>query len=80
VADPNIDYRMQAVDDILKSLDLQNKPRLRVFNKADRCDPDLAHTLAERYHGVLISALDRATLNPLIEKLETFFINRAGEK
>ncbi|MEN6475416.1 MAG: GTPase HflX [Syntrophaceae bacterium] len=80
VSDPHIDYRMQAVDDILAILGLKDKHRLRVFNKADRCEKELALTLTARYHGVLVSALDRATLSPLIERLEQFFIDQAGQR
>lgn len=74
VSDPHIEYRMQAVEDILTSLELEDKPRLKVFNKADRCDPALAAEFVRRYNGVLISALDRATLTPLIERMERFFL------
>ncbi len=76
LSDPHLEYRMQAVDDILKQLNLQEKPRLRVFNKADQCPPDLAVTITRRYGGVAISALDRSTLKPLIEKMESFFLEK----
>jgi GTP-binding protein HflX len=75
LTDPHMDYRMQAVDDILSDLHLEGKPRLKVFNKADRCPPDFAETVAGRYGGVAVSALDRSTLRPLIEKMEAFFLN-----
>ncbi len=72
LSDPHIDYRMQAVDEILKGLGLTTR-RLRVFNKADKCGLEVARTMAERYDGIAVSALDRATLPPLIEKMQTFF-------
>jgi GTP-binding protein HflX len=76
LTDPHIDYRMQAVDEILKGLDLQGKPRLKVFNKSDRCARGLAETLASRYDGVAISALDRSTLTPLIERMQLQFLHK----
>jgi GTPase len=76
LTDPHIDFRMQAVDEILKSLDLQDKPRLKVFNKADRVPLGTAETMTSRYKGVAISALDRTTLGPLIERMEAFFLNK----
>ena len=76
LADPNLEYRMQAVDDIIKHLNLQDIPRLKVFNKADECDREYAHHLALRYDGVAISALDRLTLNPLIERMQAFFLEK----
>jgi GTP-binding protein HflX len=76
LTDPHIDYRMQAVDEILKGLDLQDKPRLKVFNKADRSARGLAETLASRYDGVAISAPDRSTLTPLIERMQGHFLHK----
>jgi GTP-binding protein HflX len=76
LTDPHIDYRMQAVDEILKGLDLQDKPRLKVFNKADRSARGLGETLASRYNGVAISALDRSTLTPLIERMQGYFLHK----
>jgi GTP-binding protein HflX len=74
LTDAHIEYRMQAVDEILKGLDLQDKPRLKVFNKADICAEGLAETLATRYNGVAISALDRKTLTALIERMQEYFL------
>jgi GTP-binding protein HflX len=76
LSDPHLEYRMQAVDDILKQLNLQDKPRLKVFNKADRCMPEFAEDIVRRFGGVAVSALDRSTLRPLIEKMESFFLDR----
>ncbi|MBN1636947.1 MAG: GTPase HflX [Deltaproteobacteria bacterium] len=74
LADPHIEYRIQAVDDILKGLSLQNKPRLKVFNKADRCDRATAMQIASRFDGVAVSALDRSTLPALIERMQAYFL------
>lgn len=76
LADPYLEFRMQAVDDIINQLNLQDIPRLRVFNKADACDSEFAFNIASRYGGVAVSALDRSTLVPLIEKMETFFVEK----
>jgi GTPase len=74
IADPNMEYRMKAVDEILKGLNLENKPRLKVFNKADKCRAEFVENITHRYGGVAISALDRSTLAPLIERMESFFL------
>lgn len=76
LADPYLEFRMQAVDDIIKQLNLQDIPRLKVFNKADACDREFAQNVASRYGGVAVSALKRATLSPLIEKMQTFFLEK----
>jgi GTP-binding protein HflX len=59
-----------AVDDILASLGLLDKPVLKVFNKADRVSPNLAALQCRINHGVAVSALNSATLPPLIVRLE----------
>ncbi len=74
LADPHIEYRIQAVEEILKGLNLHDKPRIKVLNKADRCPADLAETLCARYKAVAVSALDRKTLVPLIEKMQDYFL------
>ncbi len=62
--------QMATVDDILASLHLQDKPVLKVFNKADRVNPNLAAVQCRNQRGVALSALDPATLPPLINRLE----------
>ena len=74
IADPNMDYRMKAVEEILKGLGLEHKPTLKVFNKADKCTGEFVSDITRRYGGVAISALDRSTLAPLIERMESFFL------
>jgi 50S ribosomal subunit-associated GTPase HflX len=61
---------MAAVDDLLASLDLRDKPVLMVFNKQDRADSTLAALQCRVHHGVAISAVDESTLPPLIARLE----------
>jgi GTPase len=73
ISDPFIDYRMQAVNDILSGLELETKPRLKVFNKIDKADKEYVEIMTRRYDGVAISALDRKTLASLIERLERYF-------
>ncbi len=43
---------------------------LKVFNKADRVNPNLAAVQCRIHHGVAISAIDPETLPPLINRLE----------
>jgi GTP-binding protein HflX len=62
--------QMAAVDDILASLNLQDKPVLKVFNKADRVNPNLAALHCRSQRGVAVSAIDSRTLPPLIARLE----------
>jgi GTP-binding protein HflX len=70
LSNPRFLEQMATVDDILRSLDLQDKPVLMVFNKKDLVDPSLAALHCRLHHGVAISAVDDVTLPPLINRLE----------
>ena len=70
LSNPRFMEQMATVDDILASLNLQDKQVLKVFNKADRVNPNLAAVQCRIHQGVAISAIDPQTLPPLIARLE----------
>jgi GTPase len=71
VSNPAFEAQIASVEKILEDLDLRGKPTLRVFNKGDRLsDKALLAALSGRFDAVVISALDPATLPPLMERLE----------
>jgi GTP-binding protein HflX len=80
VSNPRFIEQMAAVDDILGSLSLQDKPVLLVFNKQDLVDPKLAALQCRLHHGVAISALDPETLPSLIIRLQEKVEEVAGDK
>jgi GTP-binding protein HflX len=65
---PELDAQIEAVDDILLSLGLADAPRLLALNKWDSLDPT-GRILTANAHpaGIPVSALDRASLGPLVE-------------
>jgi GTPase len=67
-SDPDRDQHIRAVDEILSDLGLAEKPRIIVFNKADKIDETDADALARS--GFVVSALDRATFGPLLLAIE----------
>ena len=69
-SDPDRDQRIRAVEGILADLGLGEKPRILVWNKADRIEPADADYLARIAGGFVTSALDRATLGPLLLGIE----------
>ena len=70
-SNPAFEAQINSVEKILADLNLEGKPTLRVFNKADRVhDRALLTTLCGRFDAVAICALDPATLPPLMERLE----------
>jgi GTPase len=69
-SDPDRDQQIRAVDGILDDLGLADKPRVLVWNKADRLDDGDADHLARHGGGFVVSALDRATFGPLLLGIE----------
>ena len=69
-SDPDRDQQIRAVEGILSDLKLGDKPRILVWNKADKLeDPDAEH-LAVHGGGFVVSSLDRATFGPLLLGIE----------
>jgi GTP-binding protein HflX len=69
-ADPDRDQQIRAVEAILGDLGLSDKPRILVWNKADKLDPAAAEHVANHDGGFVVSALDRATFGPLLLAVE----------
>jgi GTP-binding protein HflX len=76
ISHPRFEDQMAAVEKILEELDLKGIPLLRVFNKADRVDPETAQRLSKAFDAVSISALRPETFPPLLEKMEMVFSRR----
>ena len=72
ISNNQFEDQISAVEKILEDLEVNNKPAIRVFNKADRFpDKDLLKILALRFDAIVISALDKTTLYALLEKIES---------
>lgn len=70
ISNSQFEDRISAVEKILEELEINNKPAIRVFNKADLFpDKDLLKTVSARYDAIAISALDKTTLFALLEKI-----------
>lgn len=69
-------YRMQkeSVERILKRLKLDRIPTLYVFNKIDRIDSETFDDPWLINQGICVSALDKQSLKPLVEKLEAMVV------
>ncbi len=68
-SDPDREQEIRAVEGILADLGLSEKPRILVWNKADRVEQADADNLG-RHGGFVTSALDRDTLGPLLMGME----------
>ncbi|MBZ4375219.1 GTPase HflX [Corallococcus sp. AS-1-6] len=79
-SDPARDEQVEAVEKILASLGLMEKPRLMVWNKADQLSADEVETLLRSKGGVAISAVKREGLATLLAKADTtLFAEGASE-
>jgi GTP-binding protein HflX len=81
-AGPRFEEQITQVEQILGELGLAEKPRLLVFNKADRL-PEMkgrnpllfmkVRQLARRFGAISVSALDEKSLDPLLAEMERLF-------
>ncbi len=69
ISNPRHPEQIRAVESILAELNLALIPTIRVLNKMDRIAPDLGEALRQRLDGILVSALNRASLKALSEAM-----------
>ncbi|HHZ83595.1 MAG TPA: GTPase HflX [Nitrospirales bacterium] len=70
LSSPTLDDQLRVVSSVLSELSLTHIPRLLVLNKSDRVDSTQRDTLAYRLSGIAISALNTASLPPLLEAID----------
>lgn len=70
-ANPVRQQQIAVVEKLLAELELDRIPCLRVFNKIDLLTSEEQHQLAMDANGVGISAVDAATLPPLLERAQS---------
>jgi GTP-binding protein HflX len=72
-ADEEEETHRRETEKLIEELDLSHVPRLRVYNKADRIAPERAEALGQEPDTLVVSALDYASLRPLIADFERRF-------
>jgi GTPase len=78
-ADANVEDQIQTTLGLLKELELDHVPRLLVCNKADSLPAGEAERRALEHEGVAVSALDKSSLAPLLERAEHMLFVARGE-
>jgi GTPase len=73
------EQHMESVENILRQLGVEEKPRLLVFNKTDRIADEEAKNLAVRYNAITISAITPSTFGPLLRAIEEYVWDRKIE-
>lgn len=66
----DVETQIEAVQRIISDLDLDRVPRVLVFNKCDRLPSHDVEVLCRRFGAFSVSALQPATLRPLLEALD----------
>ena len=62
--------QMKVVEDLLRELDLAQIPCLKIFNKADKIGNEEGLMLDARREGIVVSALQKETLQPLLTEAQ----------
>jgi GTP-binding protein HflX len=70
VSNPLAERQVRSVESILSDLRLDHIPAVRVLNKMDRLDAESLSAQVGRLRGIPVSALDRRSLAPLMERIE----------
>ncbi|MCK4619308.1 MAG: GTPase HflX [Desulfobacterales bacterium] len=70
ISGPRFKDQIKSVERILSDLNLHNIPLIRVLNKQDLVDRETINRLGIDLDGTPISAINKSTLMPLIEKME----------
>jgi GTP-binding protein HflX len=72
VSDPEHTDHIATTSEVLRDLDLDDTPRLRVYNKVDRLSEDERHALANEPDSVAVSALDKSSTKTLLQRIESW--------
>lgn len=73
LSNPRFEEQIAAVERILLELKLDRVPRLLVFNKVDLVPSEEVSAFCRRFDAVPVSAKDRRSFQPLLQKLEQRF-------
>jgi GTP-binding protein HflX len=72
VSDPEHTEHIATTNEVLRELDLEDTPRLRVYNKVDRLNEDERHALENESDSVTLSALDKSSTKLLLQRVESW--------
>ena len=76
VSNPAFPLHIKVVDDLLKELELDNIPCLKIFNKIDLIGSQESLNLARQYSAVPLSALKPETFEKFFQKVQQMIIKR----
>jgi len=71
ISSPQYLTQIESVERIIADLNLEHTASIRVLNKMDLVSPDLIQKLGNQLGGMAISAKEKTSLLPLIERMES---------
>ncbi len=77
---PRFRDQVRVVEELLRELELDPLPCLRVLNKIDLIAPQMVEPLAREMDAVPLSALDARTLDPLLDRIQGVIEPRSGTR
>jgi len=77
-SNPQIEQQIDAVRRILTELGLDDKPEIPILNKSDRISPEERDSLATRFDGVAISALNGDGIEEMLRVVERVVFEGGG--
>lgn len=69
ISHPELEHRIESVNQTLRSIGLGNRPQILILNKIDLLNPGLSLRLARRLQGFPVSALNRKGLKKILGEI-----------
>jgi len=76
ISNPRCGDHIQVVEDLLRELELDGIPCLKVFNKIDLVEPEVVAEQLRLHEAVAVSARDAATFGPFLERAKSLVLKK----
>lgn len=71
ISNPRFEQHIASVENILKDLDVADKPKIIVFNKIDKVSEEEVNIITSRYDAIGVAAVNNETFGPLLKAIES---------
>ncbi len=76
ISNPRCGDHIQVVEDLLRELELEGIPCLKVFNKIDLVAPEVVAEQLRLHEAVAVSARDAATFGPFLDRARSLVLKK----
>ena len=80
ISNPRCDDHIQVVEDLLRELELEGIPCLKVFNKIDLVPSEVVAEQLRLHEAVALSARDAATFGPFLDRARSLVLKKWQKK